>query len=90
MNISWTTLSSRIRSQQKEYFAKLVVDADSFLDEGFLLYKKPGVHQSKRIENAMILVANTPIDMDKIQVIGSSIKMVSMANIAELEVAEKE
>ncbi|EDS41421.1 chaperonin [Culex quinquefasciatus] len=111
MNIAWTTLSSRIRSQQKEYFAKLVVGAvmrlkglnailrikktgscfeDSFLDEGFLLDKKPDRHQSKRIENAMILVANTPMDTDKIQVIGSSIKMDSMANIAELEVAEKE
>lgn len=63
---------------------------DSFLDEGFLLDKKPGVHQPKRIENAKILIANTPMDTDKIKVFGSSIKVDSMAKIADLELAEKE
>lgn len=63
---------------------------DSFLDEGFLLDKKPGVHQPKRIENAKILIANTPMDTDKIKVFGSHIKVDSMAKVAELEVAEKE
>ena len=32
---------------------------DSFLDEGFILDKRIGVGQPKRIENAKILVANT-------------------------------
>jgi hypothetical protein len=32
---------------------------DSFLDEGFILDKRIGVGQPKRIENARILVANT-------------------------------
>jgi T-complex protein 1 subunit beta len=63
---------------------------DSFLDEGFLLDKKPGVHQPKRVENAKILIANTPMDTDKIKVFGSHIKVDSMAKIAELELAEKE
>lgn len=63
---------------------------DSFLDEGFLLDKKPGVHQPKRVENAKILIANTPMDTDKIKVFGSHIKVDSMAKIAELESAEKE
>lgn len=63
---------------------------DSFLEEGFLLDKKPGVHQPKRVENARILIANTPMDTDKIKVFGSHIKVDSMAKIAELEVAEKE
>lgn len=63
---------------------------DSFLDNGFLLDKKPGVHQPKRVENAKILIANTPMDTDKIKVFGSHIKVDSMAKIAELEVAEKE
>lgn len=63
---------------------------DSFLDTGFLLDKKPGMHQPKRIENAKILIANTPMDTDKIKVFGSHIKVDSMAKIAELEVAEKE
>lgn len=63
---------------------------DSFLDEGFLLDKKPGVHQPKRIENAKILIANTPMDTDKIKVFGSHIKVDSMSKIADLEMAEKE
>ncbi|XP_055389770.1 T-complex protein 1 subunit beta [Condylostylus longicornis] len=63
---------------------------DSFLDEGFLLDKKPGVHQPKRVEKAKILVANTPMDTDKIKVFGSSIKVDSLSKIAALEIAEKE
>uniref|UniRef100_A0A0E0D3R0 Uncharacterized protein n=1 Tax=Oryza meridionalis TaxID=40149 RepID=A0A0E0D3R0_9ORYZ len=39
---------------------------DSFLDEGFILDKKIGLGQPKRIENAKILVANTAMDTDKL------------------------
>lgn len=49
-----------------------------------------GQHQPKRIENAKILIANTPMDTDKIKVFGSAIKVDSMAKIADLEMAEKE
>lgn len=63
---------------------------DSFLEEGFLLDKKVGVHQPNRVENCKILIANTPMDTDKIKVFGSTIKVDSMAKIAELEIAEKE
>ncbi|KAG8225614.1 hypothetical protein J437_LFUL004185 [Ladona fulva] len=63
---------------------------DSFLDDGFLLDKKVGVHQPKRVENARILIANTPMDTDKIKVFGSRVRVDSMAKIAELETAEKE
>ncbi|XP_077297400.1 chaperonin containing TCP1 subunit 2 [Arctopsyche grandis] len=63
---------------------------ESFLDEGFLLEKKVGLHQPQRVENANILIANTPMDTDKIKVFGSTIKVDSMAKIAELEIAEKE
>ena len=63
---------------------------DSFLDEGFLLNKKPGVRQPKRIENAKILIANTPMDTDKIKVFGSRVRVDGVAKVAELEVAEKE
>jgi len=41
---------------------------DSYLDEGFLLEKTPGMYQPKRIEKARILIANTPMDTDKIKV----------------------
>lgn len=42
--------------------------ADSFLDEGFLLDKKPGVHQPQKVSDARILIANTSMDTDKIKV----------------------
>lgn len=57
---------------------------------GFLLNKKIGQHQPKRIENARILIANTPMDTDKIKIFGSRIRVDSMAKVAELELAEKE
>lgn len=80
LNIARTTLSSKILTQHKDYFANLAVDAilrlkgntsleaihiikkpggtlkESFLDEGFILDKKIGVGQPKRVENAKILV----------------------------------
>lgn len=64
--------------------------SDSYLDEGFLLDKKPGVNQPRRVENATVLIANTPMDTDKIKVFGSRVKVDSISKIAELEVAEKE
>jgi len=63
---------------------------DSFLAEGFLLDKKVGVNQPKRIEKARILVANTPMDTDKIKIFGSRVRVDSTAKVAELELAEKE
>lgn len=63
---------------------------DSYLDEGFLLDKKVGVNQPKRIENAKILIANTSMDADKIKVFGSKVKVDSVAKVADLELAEKE
>merc|ERR1712088_595313 len=63
---------------------------DSFLDQGFLLNKKVGMHQPQRVENAKILIANTPMDTDKIKVFGSRVRVESVAKVAELELAEKE
>merc|ERR1711981_1108678 len=63
---------------------------ESFLDEGFLLNKKPGVRQPKKIENARILIANTPMDTDKIKVFGSRVRVDAVSKVAELELAEKE
>lgn len=64
--------------------------SDSYLDEGFLLDKKVGVNQPKRIENARILISNTPMDTDKIKVFGSRVRVDAVSKVAELEVAEKE
>lgn len=63
---------------------------DSFLDEGFLLDKKIGSNQPKRIENATILIANTAMDADKIKVFGSRVRVDSVTKVAELELTEKE
>merc|ERR1712218_59164 len=63
---------------------------ESFLDEGFLLNKKPGVRQPKKIENARILIANTPMGTDKIKVFGSRVKVDAISKVADLELAEKE
>merc|ERR1719362_2233996 len=114
MNVARTTLSSKILSQHKDFFANLAVDAvlrlkgsgnldaiqiikiqggrldESFLDQGFLLNKKPGMHQPQRVENAKILIANTPMDTDKIKVFGSRVKVDNVSKVAEIELAEKE
>lgn len=63
---------------------------DSYLDEGFLLDKKIGVNQPKRVENARILLANTSMDADKIKVFGSRVKVDAVSKVADLELAEKE
>ncbi|CAF1698121.1 unnamed protein product [Brassica napus] len=63
---------------------------DSFLDEGFILDKKIGIGQPKRIENAKILVANTAMDTDKVKIYGARVRVDSMTKVAEIEGAEKE
>lgn len=58
--------------------------------QGFILDKKIGVGQPKRIENAKVLVANTPMDTDKIKMYGARVRVDSMAKVAEIEQSEKE
>ena len=47
------------------------------------------MHQPQRVENAKILIANTPMDHDKIKIMGSKVKVDSMTAIAQIEQAEK-
>lgn len=63
---------------------------DSFLAEGFILDRRIGVSQPKRIENARIMVANTPMDADKVKVFGSRFRVESPEALAQLERAERE
>lgn len=63
--------------------------SDSFLDEGFILDKKFGVNQPKRVENAKILIANTSMDTDKVKIFGAKFKVDATSKLAELEEAEK-
>ncbi|KAK4089333.1 hypothetical protein Purlil1_6322 [Purpureocillium lilacinum] len=64
--------------------------SESYLDEGFILDKKIGVNQPKRLEKAKILVANTSMDTDKVKIFGARVKVGSTSKLAELEKAEKE
>lgn len=115
-NIARTTLSSKLLTQHKDFFAKICVDAivkikedpkatldsvqiikklggsmeQSFLDEGFLLDKRPGLNQPRRIENARVLLANTAMDTDKIKVFGSRVRTNDIKSLAEIEQAEKD
>ncbi|KMZ58011.1 T-complex protein 1 subunit beta [Zostera marina] len=63
---------------------------DSFLDDGFILDKKIGVGQPRRIENANILVANTAMDTDKVKIYGARVRVDSMSKVAQIEAAEKD
>ncbi len=64
--------------------------ADSYLADGFVMNKSFGIGQPKRIENAKIMIANTPMDTDKIKIYGSRVKVDSMSKVAEIEEAEKQ
>merc|ERR1719198_26109 len=63
---------------------------DSYLADGFILDKKIGVGQPKRLEKAKILLANTAMDTDKIKIYGSRVRVDSMAKVAEIEEAERD
>lgn len=63
---------------------------DSYLAEGFILDKKIGIGQPRRMENAKVMVANTGMDADKIKIYGARVKVESLSKVAEIEQAEKE
>ena len=62
----------------------------SYLEEGFLLQKRFGVGQPKRVVGARIMVANTSMDADKIKIYGSRVKVESLDKVAEIEEEEKQ
>ncbi|QEL62192.1 T-complex protein 1 subunit beta [Candidozyma auris] len=104
VNIAKTTLSSKILAQDKHHFAELAVDAILRLKGstnlnniqiikrpvGFILEKKFGINQPKKVTNANILVANTSMDTDKVKIFGAKFKVDSTSKLAELEKAEKQ
>eukprot|EP00834_Sanchytrium_tribonematis_P002925 NODE_101_length_19951_cov_0.932501.p2 type:complete len:522 gc:universal NODE_101_length_19951_cov_0.932501:13362-14927(+) len=114
IKIAKTTLSSKVLNQDKDYFAKMVVDAvlrlkgkgdlnliqiikkmggklqDSYLDDGFILDKSISVNSPKEMTDCKILIANTPMDTDKIKVFGARVKADSTQQLADLERVEKE
>jgi T-complex protein 1 subunit beta len=62
---------------------------ESFLEEGFLLEKEISTGCPTMKEKARVLVANTPMDYDKIKIFGTRVKVDSMDKVAEIEEAEK-
>jgi len=63
---------------------------DSFLDEGYILEKKIGVGQPKRLENPKILVSNSSMDTDKIKIFGARVRVESPNEIAGIEAVERQ
>ena len=62
---------------------------DSFIADGFILEKTISTGCPKIKKNARVMVANTPMDHDKIKIMGSKVKVDSMAKIGEIEEAER-
>ena len=62
---------------------------DSFLAEGFILEKTISTGCPRRKENPKVMVANTPMDHDKVKIFGSKVRVDSMMKVAEIEEAEK-
>lgn len=62
---------------------------DSFIADGMILEKAISTGCDKTKTNPRVMVANTPMDHDKIKIMGSKVKVDSMAKIGEIEEAEK-
>eukprot|EP00835_Amoeboradix_gromovi_P006839 NODE_910_length_3155_cov_0.267343.p1 type:complete len:520 gc:universal NODE_910_length_3155_cov_0.267343:1383-2942(+) len=63
---------------------------DSYLDDGFILDKSISVNSPKNMNNCNILIANTPMDTDKIKIFGARVKVSGTNELAELERVEKD
>ena len=63
---------------------------DSFLDSGFILDKNFGLSMKTEYKNPRIMVANTGMDTDKIKIWGARVKVHSMDEVAQIEIAEKQ
>jgi T-complex protein 1 subunit beta len=64
---------------------------DSYLAEGFILEKRIGTGMPKLLKGGCkVMVANTPMDTDKIKIYGAKVKVDSLDAVAEIEQAEKE
>lgn len=62
---------------------------ESYLDDGFILDKTMAVGAPKVLNNPKILVANTPMDNDKIKIYAARVRVDSVDKVAEIEAAER-
>lgn len=58
---------------------------DSFLEDGFLLEKEISTGSPNFKKDAKIMIANTPMDYDKIKIFGTRVKTDSMDKVADIE-----
>ena len=84
----------RLKGSAEMSYIKIIKKAggtlgDSFLADGMILEKTISTGCKHRMENPRVMVANTPMDHDKIKIMGSKVKVDSMAKIADIEEAEK-
>jgi T-complex protein 1 subunit beta len=84
----------RLDGQYNLDYIKLIKKAggtlgDSFLADGFILEKTISTGCQKVVHNPKVMVANTPLDHDKIKIMGSKVKVDSMEKVGQIEDAEK-
>jgi len=63
---------------------------ESYLEDGFILEKRIGVGMPKKMENCNVMVANTPMDTDKVKIYGARVQVDSLEAVDEIEKAERE
>jgi T-complex protein 1 subunit beta len=84
----------RLQGSANMDYIKLIKKAggtlgDSFLAGGMILEKTISTGCKRFARNPRVMIANTPLDHDKIKIMGSKVKVDSMAKIADIEEAEK-
>ena len=84
----------RLKGSGNIDFIKLIKKAggtlkDSFIADGMILEKSIATGCPTKLEKPRVTIANTPMDDDKIKIMGSKVKVDSMTAIGEIEVAEK-
>ncbi|KAF8271668.1 chaperonin Cpn60/TCP-1 family [Lactarius quietus] len=94
LNIARTTLSSKVLSQDKDYFANLAVDAvlrlkgSTDLDHIQVIKKVGGKLTDSYLDEGY--TQPLAMDTDKIKIFGARMKVDSTGKLAELERAERE
>lgn len=63
---------------------------DSYLENGFILEKTITVGCPKKLTNVKIMIANTPMDTDRIKIYGAKVKTDSLHDLEAIEAAEKQ
>ncbi|KAF4728427.1 T-complex protein 1 subunit beta, partial [Perkinsus olseni] len=58
---------------------------DSYLEDGFILEKRIGTGMPKKIQDCNVMIANTPMDTDKIKIYGARVKVDSLTSVQEIE-----